>query len=50
MGADEYLGSVMWTGNTDKDWNKVTNWNPNTYISEYTNVIIPSSPVGRKLS
>lgn len=46
IGADEYLGSVIWTGNTDNDWNKATNWQPNTYISNATNVIIPTTPVG----
>ncbi|MBN2893985.1 MAG: discoidin domain-containing protein [Bacteroidales bacterium] len=46
IGADEYLGSVIWTGNTSNDWNIVTNWLPNTYVSNATNVVIPTTPVG----
>lgn len=43
IGADEYLGTVMWTGATDTDWNITGNWNPNTYISKNTNVQISNT-------
>ncbi len=43
IGADEYLGTVMWTGATNNDWNIIGNWNPNTYISKNTNVQIPNT-------
>ncbi len=46
IGADEYLGSVTWTGLIDNDWNKTENWSPETQISKATNIIIPASPIG----
>ncbi|WP_319591162.1 DUF4347 domain-containing protein [uncultured Draconibacterium sp.] len=39
------VDAVTWTGTTDTDWNKATNWNPAVVPTVYVDATIPASGV-----